>query len=221
MPKAAVICRDCGVSRKGTPWPTRGARCRVCATIATKEYRNTEKGLESARTASKEYCTKVYKTVEGRKAAKLKNKAYYASVTGRANMLASAKQRQKEKYGADSQYTIAVKLRSLVGNAIKRNGYKKSSSTAAILNCSFGELLQHLGCKEGIPEGAAIDHILPMALARSEADAITLNHYTNLQLLSAEANLEKSDWVPGIGCRARDLTDEQAAVIVEKFRKTL
>ena len=38
-----------------------------------------------------------------------------------------------------------------------------------------------------------IDHIIPMSTAKSEEEVIKLNQYTNLQLLKAEDNLEKSD----------------------------
>ena len=38
-----------------------------------------------------------------------------------------------------------------------------------------------------------IDHIIPMSTAKSEEEVIKLNHYTNLQLLKAEDNMQKSD----------------------------
>ena len=36
-----------------------------------------------------------------------------------------------------------------------------------------------------------LDHIKPLALAKSEEDVILLNHYTNFQPLWAEDNLKK------------------------------
>ena len=42
-----------------------------------------------------------------------------------------------------------------------------------------------------------IDHIIPISTAESEEEIIKLNHYTNLQLLKAEDNIQKSnklDW---------------------------
>ena len=38
-----------------------------------------------------------------------------------------------------------------------------------------------------------IDHIIPLASAKTEEDVIRLNHYTNLQPLWAADNLRKSD----------------------------
>ena len=38
-----------------------------------------------------------------------------------------------------------------------------------------------------------IDHIVPLSVAKTEAEVIKLNHYSNLQYLYASDNLEKSD----------------------------
>ncbi len=42
-------------------------------------------------------------------------------------------------------------------------------------------------------EEVHIDHIIPISTAESEEDIVRLCHYSNLQLLKAEDNLEKSD----------------------------
>ena len=38
-----------------------------------------------------------------------------------------------------------------------------------------------------------IDHIIPISSAKTKEDVIKLNHYSNLQYLFAEDNLEKGD----------------------------
>ena len=40
-------------------------------------------------------------------------------------------------------------------------------------------------------EKVHIDHIIPLATAKTEEEVIKLNHYTNLQLLKAKDNLKK------------------------------
>ena len=40
-------------------------------------------------------------------------------------------------------------------------------------------------------EKVHIDHIIPLATAKTEEDVIKLCHYTNLQLLKAKDNLKK------------------------------
>ena len=42
-------------------------------------------------------------------------------------------------------------------------------------------------------ESVHIDHIMPLATAKTEEEVIKLCYYTNLQLLKAEDNWRKSD----------------------------
>ena len=42
-------------------------------------------------------------------------------------------------------------------------------------------------------EPVHIDHIIPLSTIKSENDLLRLNHYSNLQLLKAKDNLDKSD----------------------------
>lgn len=42
-------------------------------------------------------------------------------------------------------------------------------------------------------EKISIDHIMPLATAKTEEEVIKLCYYTNLQLLKAEDNWRKSD----------------------------
>jgi hypothetical protein len=41
-----------------------------------------------------------------------------------------------------------------------------------------------------------IDHIVPLSSAKSEAEIIFLNHYSNLQPLWAKDNIQKSNKMP-------------------------
>ena len=42
-------------------------------------------------------------------------------------------------------------------------------------------------------EPVHIDHIIPLATAKTKEEVIKLNHYTNLQLLKAKDNWQKRD----------------------------
>jgi hypothetical protein len=92
---------------------------------------------------------------------------------------------------------LTCRLRSLIGESIKRGGFKKSSKTAEILGCSFEEFKIHI--ENQFTEGMTwdnqgnwhFDHIYPVSKARDEAHLIALNHYTNFQPLWAKDNISK------------------------------
>lgn len=112
----------------------------------------------------------------------------------------------RKKYENDTLFNIKSKIRSLISQAFRKKGYKKSTKTYKIIGCSFSELEQHLTStfrdNYGIDvsesdEEVHIDHIIPLHVAKSEEDVILLNHYSNLQYLKATDNLKKSgklDW---------------------------
>ena len=107
----------------------------------------------------------------------------------------------KHKKLKDPLFKLSCNIRSLIGNSIKRQGYKKTSSTFEILGCSFEEFKQHLEnqfTKEMNWNNAGkwhIDHIYPVSLATDENHLIKLNHYTNLQPLWAIDNIKKGNRV--------------------------
>jgi hypothetical protein len=98
---------------------------------------------------------------------------------------------------------VLYKIKSLLSHrtrlAMKGIGLKKSILTKNIIGCTFKELKFYLESKfqpgmswENRSEWH-IDHIIPLATAKTEEDVIRLNHYTNLQPLWAADNLRKSD----------------------------
>lgn len=99
------------------------------------------------------------------------------------------------------------KLRGSIGRnlrlALKRKGYTKRSSTYKVLGIDYKGLYNHL-CgtfeenygigRQYIPWcDIHIDHIIPQSTAKTEEEVYKLNHYTNLQILFAEDNLDKKD----------------------------
>ena len=89
-------------------------------------------------------------------------------------------------------------LRSRVYDALKRNGYKKTSKTYEILGASFEKVKQYI--EQQFTKGMSwelvgprihIDHIMPLASATNKEELIKLCHYTNLQPLWAEDNMKK------------------------------
>lgn len=104
---------------------------------------------------------------------------------------------EKNRRKADPLFALAGSVRSRIWHALARGGYKKVSSTADLLGCSFEELKAHL--ENQFTEGMSwdnfgewhVDHITPLASADSMDHMVPLFHHTNLQPLWAVDNLSK------------------------------
>ena len=91
----------------------------------------------------------------------------------------------------------------MIGISFRRQSFKKNTKSRDILGCSFEELQQHLEmtCIENygvLPDdlkyvGIHIDHIIPVSSTANEQELYDLNHFSNLQYLTAEDNLKKGD----------------------------
>jgi hypothetical protein len=101
----------------------------------------------------------------------------------------------------DPMFACKQKTRDLVMKAFKRQGWTKKSRTLEIIGCSYEQFRQHL--ESQFVEGMTmlnhgrwhIDHKIPLATAKTEADVIRLCHYTNLQPLWAIDNIRKGSKV--------------------------
>jgi hypothetical protein len=100
----------------------------------------------------------------------------------------------------DSVFRHRCLISNLIRIYFRRGGWKKKSKTQDILGCDFNTLHTHLILsainRYGFWTDAHdyhIDHIIPVSLATNETELIHLNHYTNLQLLTPEDNLAKSN----------------------------
>lgn len=104
----------------------------------------------------------------------------------------------KERRQTDPLFKLICNLRR--NTARVKSRFDVKSRTAQLLGCSFEEARMHLiltaltnygfyveGCDWHV------DHIVPLSSATSEAEAIALCHYTNLQYLTPEDNIAKSD----------------------------
>jgi hypothetical protein len=105
----------------------------------------------------------------------------------------------KERLKTDSIFKLKLAIRVNIGNAFKRgdNKFKKTSSTEKILGCTIEEFISYIENK--FTDGMSfdnygdwhLDHIIPLAFAKSEESVILLNHHTNFQPLWAFDNLSK------------------------------
>ena len=99
----------------------------------------------------------------------------------------------------DPLFKLTNTLRSRIKIAIKLNGWTKKNKTAEILGCDYETVRKHLENQfidnmswdnHGL-YGWHIDHIKPLAKAKTQEELYKLCHYTNLQPLWAADNLSK------------------------------
>ena len=181
--------------------------CRNCTIEKLKNHRN--KNKEEFNKKQKEYCDKnrerireykkkyYHKNSEEidakNKIFKLKNKEHYTKYNN---------EYVKNRFKIDILFKLRFNIRTLIRSSISSTGYKKNTKTEQILGCSFVEFKEYLESKfehwmnwenRGLYNGELnygwdIDHIVPLASAKTEEDIIKLNHYSNLQPLCSKIN---------------------------------
>ena len=107
--------------------------------------------------------------------------------------------REQKRLQNEPLFKFKKNIRSLIKNSFKRgiNQFRKSSKTEKILGCDIQFFLLHI--QNNFTNGMTfdnhgkwhLDHIIPLATAKTEEDVIKLNHYTNFQPLWREENLSK------------------------------
>lgn len=111
---------------------------------------------------------------------------------------------RKRERKRNPMFVLRDRIRARIGLAFRAAGGKKSRSTLEILGAPWKivrehiEAQFHLGMSWENRDKWHIDHIIPVSVARTEAELIKLNHYTNLQPLWAADNLRKNkklNWV--------------------------
>lgn len=113
---------------------------------------------------------------------------------------ASANARKKVRRN-DPLVRMRDQVSSLVRMAFLSKGFRKGSRTESILGCTWEEFLVHIE-RQFLPGMTwenrhlwHIDHIIPLATAKTEADVIALNHVSNLRPMWAKENMQKKDKV--------------------------
>ena len=106
----------------------------------------------------------------------------------------------EQRKKVDPKFTLVLATRSLLSQSFKRSCegkvYKKEH-TEELLQCSLEFFIQYI--QEKFTEGMTLenygqwhlDHIIPLATAKTREDVVRLNHYTNFQPLWAKDNLSK------------------------------
>lgn len=105
--------------------------------------------------------------------------------------------RRRRKYHQrkknDPVYKYSRLLRGNIWKSYKRNGFIKSNKTEKILGCSISWFFEEWLNNEYNPPKKHIDHIVPVSLATTKEEVFVLNHFSNLQVLTANDNLSKNN----------------------------
>lgn len=99
----------------------------------------------------------------------------------------------------NAEFKLKKQTRNSVRQAFKRRISSKPCSTEEIVGCTTQELYLHLCStfekRYGIEYQGQDVHIVPLSLAKTQDEIIAFNHWSNLQLLTPEDNLAKSDHI--------------------------
>ncbi len=127
---------------------------------------------------------------------------YYQNNKSHANEV--KRKRRMERRNSDPFYAFMEGVRSQINRAFRNKNYSKNSKTKDILGCGWDELSRHIESQFVSGMGWFnrskwhVDHIIPLASAKTMDDVVRLNHYTNLQPLWAMDNLKKGAIMPAI-----------------------
>lgn len=127
--------------------------------------------------------------------------AYMSDPAKRRKALNSAGAYRRKRIREDPIYCIIQRVRARIGAALREGNFTKNSTTQQIIGCTWSEFKTHIerqflqNMTWGDRDAWHIDHIIPLSTAKTEADVIALNHFTNLRPLWAKDNIAKSDTV--------------------------
>lgn len=176
-----------------------------------REYR--DKHREKITKANKEYYLthkEYFKEKHRKYSIEHRNEIRENDKKWRKNNIIKVKEIQKRssiKRREDPKLRLECNIRNMISSAFRKKRFKKSKKLEEICQCNINELVEYLikTYENNYNEqwsweylnNIHIDHITPLATAKTEEDVIMLNIYTNLQLLKKEDNLEKGaklDW---------------------------
>ena len=190
------ICKKCGLEKpieKFRKWYSSlrnkyyyRNKCRECERKQNNEY-NREKYNSGGKEINKKYHD------EHKEFYREYNKKYYQTHKEKIN------KKRKEKKWNDRTFYLTINVRKSILNSFGRKSYKKPNKTEKITGLKNEQMTKYLletfknryGYEWNGVEPVHIDHIIPLATAKTENDVVKLCYYTNLQLLKAEDNLKK------------------------------
>ena len=105
---------------------------------------------------------------------------------------------QRIKRLVDPLFKLTMDVRNMLNWSLKNQGYSKKTKAYHIIKCDYDFLIDWLNgvASNSYNYGVGdlhIDHVVPISLAETKKETLLLNHYSNLQLLTADENQSKSN----------------------------
>lgn len=205
-------CNRCGITKELNCYSKNSGSkdgyrsiCKECKKITDKEYR--KKHSKELYLKRIEY-QKEYRKNHKDKIKEYSEKYYQANrekVLERKKNYSMTHREQRRlylnaKFKNDEMFKFNHNVRKLIRDSLNRRcGFKKNQRAIKILGCSLEYFANYIQSKfkkgmtfENYGEWH-IDHIIPLSSAKTEEEALKLNHYTNLQPLWAEENIKKGN----------------------------
>jgi hypothetical protein len=212
---AEKTCTKCGECKPGTSEyflvrDTKTGALKTCCKVCGAKYRKTYYASNKDALLAD---NKAYRKLNI-EAVKAKKKSHYAANRSvvidhnqayrEANREASrerAANYTRKKAASDPVYAMRLRVCALIGTRLRSGGYSKKSRGHEILGCDWCFFKMHMerqflpGMEWGNRDKWHIDHITPMATAKTEGDVIALSHFTNLRPMWAVDNIRKSNGI--------------------------
>lgn len=126
-----------------------------------------------------------------------KKRASERLVKKRKEVLAYQTMYRKKKELRDPVFALSLRMKQAIRFSLFKVGAIKNARTMKTVGCSLEEFKLHIerqfygGMSWDNKHKWHIDHIIPLATAKTEQDVIALNHFSNLRPLWAKENLAK------------------------------
>ena len=171
--------------------------------IAARAKARREQDVEAFRASRREYYAKNKERINERAKmfrAKYREKRLEYGRQYRSKNKDAINQKRVERLHSDLMFKLKEQSRNMLRCSFMTAKHRKNNHFFEIVGCTADELVEKLKNtwlarygKEWTGEPCHIDHIVPLSTASTYEDVKNLCHYSNLQLLTPEDNMKKSN----------------------------